>query len=112
MSKFTPGPWEAFTLDKPLEAIPKYVAACIANSGGNDFYIVEGRDEDGVFDVAHVGNGPRGFKHAHLIAAAPELYEALSELLDKEKFDDDDPRLGNARLMARAALAKANGEQP
>ena len=44
-----------------------------------------------------------------MIAAAPELYEALSELLDKEKLDDDDPRLGNARLMARAALAKANG---
>ncbi len=112
MGKFTPGPWQAFILDKPLEAIPNYVAKCIANSGGNDFYIVEGRDEDGVFDVAHVGNGPRGLEHARLIAAAPDMYRALEDLLLSyigNYMDTPDASDFPEIAAARAALAKANG---
>jgi hypothetical protein len=47
----------------------------------------------------------------HLIAAAPELLEALEELLSREWQDDDGaPTLEVARSNARAAIAKARGE--
>lgn len=43
--------------------------------------------------------------NAHLIAAAPELYEALEMMLEF-------PKAGPSTSTARAALAKARGEQP
>lgn len=46
-------------------------------------------------------HGGQGFENARLIAAAPELLEALECLL---KADHDD-----VRAMARAAIAKARG---
>ena len=78
-TKFTPGPWGV-------------------NTGGevvcdvNDFQWVmaQSRGDD---DLAN----------AHLIAAAPELYEALADLV--QAFDGE-PGWG----PARAALAKARGE--
>lgn len=45
--------------------------------------------------------------NARLIAAAPELLEALRTLAVEEYRDDDDPILGAARDKARAAIAKA-----
>lgn len=51
---------------------------------------------------------------AHLIAAAPELYEALSVLVDtlSDKLSDISAAFGEAREItaARAALARARGE--
>lgn len=44
--------------------------------------------------------------------AAPDLLEALVRLSADEWLDDGDPRLDEARAMARAAIAKATGEQP
>ncbi len=46
---------------------------------------------------------------ARLIAAAPELLEALKTLYAEEHRDDDDPILNEARNRARAAIAKAEG---
>lgn len=46
-------------------------------------------------------------ENMRLIAAAPELLEALKELSREEFRDDDDPILGQARLNARLAIAKA-----
>jgi len=47
---------------------------------------------------------------AHLIAAAPELYEALEEALDEmwyeARHNDEHPSI----IKARAALAKSRGE--
>ena len=43
--------------------------------------------------------------NASLIAAAPELYEALEMMLEF-------PKAGPSTSTARAALAKARGEQP
>lgn len=47
--------------------------------------------------------------NAHLIAAAPELYEALVALMDLESRDRVMPA-GPEWDAARAALAKARGE--
>jgi hypothetical protein len=46
--------------------------------------------------------------NARLVAAAPQLLEALQSLLRDEKaLDDDDPNLIKTREKARAAIAKA-----
>lgn len=47
----------------------------------------------------------RAFADAHLRAAAPDLLEALQMLLEF-------PNTGPATTTARAAIAKATGEQP
>lgn len=65
------------------------------------------------------GSGARGERpvtraemeaNARLIAAAPELYEALDGLLAVVNVRIDDPRTAQFDA-ARAALAKATGEQ-
>lgn len=48
---------------------------------------------------------------ARLIAAAPELLEALKELSREEYRDDCDPVLDRARSKAGAAIAKAEGRR-
>ena len=47
----------------------------------------------------------------HLIAAAPELYEALDQILD-DMGNDGLSCCQAAKDQARAALAKARGETP
>ena len=48
--------------------------------------------------------------NAHLIAAAPELFEALRCLLEKADLEFTNGRWPETRNDARAALAKALGE--
>lgn len=47
--------------------------------------------------------------NARLIATAPELLQALKDLLRDEKLDDGDERLGRSRARAANAIAKAEG---
>ena len=49
----------------------------------------------------------QAFDHARLIAAAPELYAALKDLLKVSDWHGDYPEIINT---AKAALAKARGE--
>ncbi|WP_058987792.1 hypothetical protein [Acetobacter senegalensis] len=50
---------------------------------------------------------------AHLIAAAPELYKALSDLVSSLECSDTDLFILREEIkVARAALAKARGETP
>jgi hypothetical protein len=113
--KFTPGPWEADELDvfAPSDCPYHPVADCTSNSSCRDY------DTDEA--------------NARLIAAAPELLEALRDLMDIETcdigmddFEDSDSvgayqdgdgqtkdlplTFGHLR-RARAAIAKATGEQ-
>jgi phage tail protein X len=93
-TKWTPGPWEVRTENG---AIRVYYGKTIAIT-------------DQMFEA-----------NAHLVAAAPELYEALKAMADDyEEFvynpatDRWDVPLFNKPVhdMARAALAKARGETP
>ena len=51
-------------------------------------------------------------RNAHLISAAPDMYRALRELLSRIENDADAKRwFIEEQGKARAALAKADGEQ-
>lgn len=87
----TPGPWEAFdeweSMDdylSPPEGEPPMVKI------GDICYVVPTNDD------------------AHLIAAAPELLEALEEIIGNGR----DAELDSFTVqIARAAIAKAKGEE-
>lgn len=100
-TRWTPGPWIAYP-----------------NQDENLFYIAQ---QDGApytpgySDVCglscHTWDGERFTvqqANAHLIAAAPELFEALEEMLAECEDDEFAPHV----MEAKAALAKARGEQP
>lgn len=60
--------------------------------------------------AAYAGGGATQ-ANAHLIAAAPDLYEALEDVVDSWSDDDNiDEDEYIRRISARAALAKARGE--
>lgn len=88
--KFTPGPWVA-------DGTTVYADA-----------FKSGRNVYGAVACLAIGEDDTAFQeiaNAHLIAAAPDLYEALEGVLrvaDRQTVEFD---------AARAALAKARGEQ-
>jgi len=87
-TKFTPGPW-LFSSYK----------------SGNSVIVIDGKE----FDVATV-NYPNRDANAHLIAASPDLYEAL-DALKAELFLHAEGNYFRPLLdKAEIALAKARGE--
>lgn len=105
MSKHTPGPWSALTPDqfgRPVQA--DWVVAV------GDAYICVGPQWDEEYRDESLAN-------ARLIAAAPEMLEALKAVMDNESdwkwaqefggyvLDDD------VREQVRAAIAKAKGKR-
>ena len=88
-TKLTPGPWHIERYKEPYTSLL-------------DTYIVV--SSEGLI-VAKCGTGDFEIPdNANLIAAAPELYEALEMMLEF-------PKAGPSTSTARAALAKARGEQ-
>ena len=94
--KYTPGPWHHYIDDDPRAANPSlYIAAT------------------GWGDVAKIGGGPfpTRLANARLIAAAPELHEALSDMIDRAHFDGVrwtiESSIDGVIVRAREALAKA-----
>ena len=89
-TKFTPGPWRLGNF-----------------SGLNDRFIYDGSDEGWAIADTKMHHGrhhKQGLANAHLIAAAPELYEALEDAaLICRAFGHQCPQF-------YAALAKARGE--
>jgi hypothetical protein len=61
------------------------------------------------YDYAHTCNGTNHHR-AHLIAAAPELAEALDSLLMAINLPGNNCEVEQATRHAKAALAKARGE--
>jgi hypothetical protein len=82
-TKFTPGPWEKKFNYLRVQAVaePK-VAICYTDT---------------------FGTSGQGVGNANLIAAAPEMFEALENLV--ELFSDESP----AFIQAQDAIAKAKG---
>lgn len=97
-TKFTPGPWTTHAEDL---------------RGGRYYVVAMPTDES--WDSIDLREDENGEANAALIAAAPELYEALRELRTfvgevvlRSPVYDETPAM-RARLdMADAALAKAN----
>ena len=91
-TKHTPGPW---TVGKCGEVV----------AGGTTLADVYGDDEQADID-------------ARLMAAAPDLLEALKDIADDytDRFDlespSTNPGIKNYVRLARAAIAKAQGETP
>lgn len=70
-------------------------------------------DSTGKTAVAQVISGRidgTGMANAHLIAAAPDLLDALQSLVDMDVAFQRGPKVDNAVENARAAISKAIGE--
>lgn len=84
------------------------------NYDGNVRGAVEGSIDDLIASVypMHYENAEEMKANAHLIAAAPELLEALIELTESAKqYIDGLGDLSDAIDTAKAAIAKALGQQ-
>lgn len=68
------------------EDLGEYVKNAVINSaeqsGTMDYLFICCTKEDGDYDICHVGNGPTSPANARLIAAAPELLEALENCIE------------------------------
>jgi hypothetical protein len=95
MSKFTEGTW--MHVDMPV--VREVFNGCSV--------IISDQIEDAI--IASIGEDvPNHTGNANLIAAAPEMYEALKDCIEQIRAlcsDDDVP------TSARKALAKADGAQ-
>lgn len=95
----TPGPWEVVVTPR---AGGKLWREIVAN--GVAFVEVRSAGGDSREDAAN----------ARLIAAAPELYEALERAVEALEFARETTGLGQPAyvIAGERALAKARGEQP
>lgn len=100
--KGTPGPWEV----KPEEVDRPYIRIRGTQWGGR-FKVANVLSPD--YDGVHHREADETRANARLIAAAPELLEALQGLLIRVA-DDEEYGPEHAITIARAAIAKATGE--
>ena len=109
MREFTPGPWEVITeymKEKGYEGFVKRQAVVRREKG-------EFQGEDTLWTIAEMNWSNPVEANAHLIAAAPEMYEALSELVDLvEGIISGDYKPDSFTTQpGRKALTKAEGRQ-
>lgn len=103
MSKHTPGPWEANGLESP--PVPGRWMSVYAYPEGGGFHLVA--------SIEHAGVGLEQARHnARLVAAAPDLLDALQRLVgDGTRFCDcEQPSC--AECHAHAVIRKAQGKTP
>ena len=111
-TKFTPGPWQAFIDDTG----DKWTGWPISISSVNDIdksIVRTGGQWPYEWDAAI--SQREAVANAHLIAAAPEVYEKLEKLVERVEQIQYDHNTSDGDLAldeARAALAKARGEKP
>ena len=101
MTEFTPGPWASHEHTQ-TDTYTIYVAGRNWESWG----------------IAHIGYTKEDKANARLIAAAPDLLEALTEYIRlfeahciTNHSTDDKDFTGYLAEKARAAIAKATGEE-
>lgn len=103
--KWTPGPWVCRTYTG--DEIHSYDEGCMADPE-ETYYVVKDADGDTVCDSADYYPARLNPLNAHLIAAAPDLYEALCVMI---KYCNAEPgTMGYPGTQAAAALSKARGE--
>ena len=103
---FTPGPWHVGTPH------PQNACAYVIGANGEEIAVLYGagqaeQNADGMW-----GPQPRREATADLIAAAPELYEALEGLLEdfEKQMKNPSHHIPFNYSKAKKALAKAHGE--
>ena len=108
-TRFTPGPWR-FLEGKDYDEGANVGRPLTVCGGNNDDLANVYSADDSTVSVSRA----EAVANAHLIAAAPDLYEALELLLATPEIADADPRDKDeetqiAERKARAALRKARG---
>jgi hypothetical protein len=98
MEKFTPGPWKA-VLNAHFWDIESEMHGLIGDACASNFVYVNGKR------LPPEQADPIAAANAHLMAAAPDMYEALKMILER-----DQTRIEDIHSIARAVLAKARGE--
>jgi hypothetical protein len=99
-TKFTPGPWKVFSSEGEDSEGREMVSICWDRG---DY---ENDSDHQCVATAYVDDEELGMANAHLIAAAPVLYEALAATIHTLTVVCDEEALGRAMT----ALAKARGE--
>ena len=100
-TKHTPGPWKVFNLSDAYPGIE-------AVNGGRRYTIVVYGDADEYCGIR--GDSPETrLANAHLIAAAPDLLEALKALVNQHDVYHQ-PMINEIAVKARTAIAKAEGK--
>lgn len=107
-TKWTPGPWHVLGQDERDGGIP-YIEINGGESGTSTYKAVadvcSSLTEDDEFAITETDEA-----NANLIAAAPELYKALDELVKVCLAEQLIPPSITFIKMAQSAMAKANGE--
>ena len=103
MSKWTPGPWNIGSSDLPASRLSIHCKGH-KDSCHSTVALMVSR---GVIGISH----DEEFANARLIAAAPELLEALKALADYVQRTHETPNnyVSSVVLGARAAIARAEG---
>lgn len=102
MSKYTPGPWSVFNHSWSDTTILAYGFEHGICSLDINHATEESQEEDEAQMAAN----------ARLIAAAPDLLDALEDLCERMEQIVRDDQSTPCTVKARAAIAKATGEQP
>ena len=108
---FTPGPWKADADDK-LNPDRSFGIVAPWRDGDSEGTVV-------IAEVTSAETEEQARRDADLLAAAPDLYAALREMVECEDAAENHPegwealfeRFAYALQDARAALAKAEGRQ-
>jgi len=96
MSKHTPGPWEARYWER--EAWPQKRVSIAEKYG------------EGAALFINAKHGKNTAANAQLIAAAPEMLEALEETVYMRGIPEDDEARNGYEKRLMAAIAKAKGD--
>ena len=101
MSEHTPGPWKADKMGSYIWGPHVGDGEMVAQLRGYGYM-------KGLCDMTEDEIEARMTANANLIAAAPDLLEALAEVEEILRFDSEDHSIALRKL--RAAIAKARGE--
>ena len=114
-TKWTPGPWVWRSISMNdgnygVSAVSVPIVIASVHNAASFGDMIAGALKRGGGELRQDDNATQR-ANARLIAAAPELYEALDQILD-DMGNDGLSCCQAAKDQARAALAKARGETP